>query len=177
MTDNKYTKGKNQRFREQGRWLYWIDESHMAATETDGYWDQIAGDFDADNPYFEAGQHFTVNAGVPGNFHQAEFVLVGLRKVLIRQPTFTNDGVPMAGDYRKRPVVRRITEWMFFSYDAASPARPEEKKPEYIKTDGILRWNPGKKVHQVIVDDKVVFESADKNEAEAVRLGNQPIAA
>jgi len=48
----------------------------------------------------------------------------------------------------------------------ATPAVKSEVKSE-PKTEAKLVWNPGLKVHQVKVDEKVVFESADKQEAEA----------
>ena len=41
-----------------------------------------------------------------------------------------------------------------------------EKSPAGLHFQKIV-WNPGLKVHQVKVDDVVVFESADKQEAEA----------
>ena len=39
-------------------------------------------------------------------------------------------------------------------------------RPQFEK---VLKWNPGKKVHQVLLGDKVLYESKNKSEAEEYR--------
>jgi hypothetical protein len=54
----------------------------------------------------------------------------------------------------------------------------EEKEvdgPEYIKENGTVKWNPGKKVFEVRVEDQVVYATKEKPEALKIARGDQPI--
>ena len=54
----------------------------------------------------------------------------------------------------------------------------EEKEvdgPEYIKENGVVKWNPGKKVFEVRVKDQVVYATKEKSEALNIARGDQPI--
>tara|TARA_R100001244_G_scaffold130372_1_gene102462 strand:+ start:819 stop:1388 length:570 start_codon:yes stop_codon:yes gene_type:complete len=47
--------------------------------------------------------------------------------------------------------------------------------PEYIKENGTVKWNPGKKVFEVRVEDQVVYATKEKPEALKIARGDQPI--
>ena len=164
----KLIKGGHGRFRSQGIWHYWI-EGIKEDAEQEGYWDQQSSDFNAENPFYESGQEFVVMAGLPGNFSRATFMIIGVKKISVREPTIDN---PSPG-YFKRPVVCRLSEWVHYTMDSKPTIVPVEPKPIYIKADGEVKWNPGKKEHEVLVDGAVVFSSADKAQALAVASGDR----
>tara|TARA_R110000803_G_scaffold95011_2_gene162762 strand:+ start:113 stop:595 length:483 start_codon:yes stop_codon:yes gene_type:complete len=55
----------------------------------------------------------------------------------------------------------------------------EEEKipdaPKYIKEDGTSKWNPGRKAYQVIVNGEVVYETPEKQLAQQIARGDQPV--
>lgn len=53
--------------------------------------------------------------------------------------------------------------------------KPEEDRDEFIKGSGEVKWNPGVRRHQVILDGEVVAESKDKSEAAAMARGDIPL--
>lgn len=66
---------------------------------------------------------------------------------------------------------------------ALTAPEPEQAASEvfeqenYVSGSGEVKWNPGIKKHEVIVDGEPVFASKDKEEAQAVCRGDQPIPA
>ena len=46
---------------------------------------------------------------------------------------------------------------------------------EYIKGSGTVKWNPGKKKHEVLVDGQVVGAFKDKGEAQSYARGDAPL--
>lgn len=61
--------------------------------------------------------------------------------------------------------------------DTAAAKPPKAPVEKYIPADGEVRWNPGKKEHEVFADGKAVFSSADKAEAQAVARGDKALEA
>lgn len=68
----------------------------------------------------------------------------------------------VTSDNQYNPVTKTI-----FSRKAEMIGRWWEKSDENIneKINAEVKWNPGKKVHQVIEDGKVIYENADKEQA------------
>ena len=52
---------------------------------------------------------------------------------------------------------------------------PKAEGPEYIKGEGRVEWNFGKKSYTVFEDGKEVYQTSKKAEANAVARGDQPI--
>lgn len=59
----------------------------------------------------------------------------------------------------------------------AEPASPAEPREEYVKAQGEVRWNPGKRLHEVVVSGEAVCGTPDKDLALAIARGDEPIAA
>jgi len=57
--------------------------------------------------------------------------------------------------------------------------QPEKEKapaaPIYIKEDGTVKWNLGRKVYQVVVKGEVVYETPEKQLAQQIARGDQPV--
>jgi len=92
--------------------------------------------------------------------HYAEY-LVYDRRTQIRRIE-VNDSEPRQIDDVSFSVMR-MAEW--------KDTPLAEKKPEAIPfgNNVDIRWNPGKKVHQILVNGEVVQETVDKDEAERIK--------
>jgi len=129
---------------------------------------------DPGRPEFEGGRRFWVYLGQsgdaernrPSDFWMAEYVLVGFEKIVAEV-----DGVPA----RYKPIVARITEWRRFG-TAPGVVAPEPKAEQYVKGEGVVQWNVGKRAYDVIVNDHVVASSADKQIATEMAAGARPLA-
>ena len=75
----------------------------------------------------------------------AEFVVVGIKKIVTQAANEHSSGA-----FIWRPVVKRRTDWEYYSLT---------QKPT-------IRWNPGKKLHEVVLNDEVLFSTESKSEAE-----------
>lgn len=62
-----------------------------------------------------------------------------------------------------------------FPEQKAPEPEPEEKAPAFTPADGEVKWNPGKKRHEVVAMGSVVGWSKDKAEAEAMARGDVPL--
>lgn len=84
-----------------------------------------------------------------------EFVVISEMESL---QTTDNAYTPMTKAVVSRKV-EQIGDWVYFN-------GKEEKIQENPVKTATIKWNPGKKVHQIVVDDEVVYESSNKAEAE-----------
>ena len=155
-----------------GTWKYWV-EDEVSEIDADGYFDSRAGDLCDPNPIHMIGRKATVYKGTYQDYVRAEFEVVGFKWVYHRPPTQDN----LAGDKKQVPIVKRTSDWLHWSNETGFRPAPALEVPKFIRGDGEVKWNPGKKVHEVILNDAVVFASADKAEATAVALGNKSLAA
>ena len=66
----------------------------------------------------------------------------------------SNPYQPMTKTLSKRKA-EIIGDWISFG---------EEEKPKKETNQAQIHWNPGKKVHQLKIDDEVIYENADKEQ-------------
>lgn len=65
---------------------------------------------------------------------------------------------------------------MKFDQPEAEEAAPVEEKPAgFVQGTGEVKWNAGKKAHEVHVDGAVVFSTKDKDLAHSVARGDVPV--
>jgi len=149
--------------------VFWTEYSPEQIDGNAEFFSPVAGELGAQagDPYSTNGALFRVFCGKPWeNYAVATFMVERVIKVVDKP------GTPEVQErFHWRPVVRRIDDWLHTG--EAKPAAPEVEPPreEYVREDGQVKWNPGKKVHEVIVDDAVVFSSAVKQEALDVATG------
>jgi len=102
--------------------------------------------------------------------HECEFRVTRAQTVMVQ------DDEERTSQKTIYEVVRK-TEW----WAAPSAALEIAKAPivptreRYVPATGVVRWNLGQKVHEVVIGDKVVFATADKARALAVANGDVPI--
>jgi len=140
----KLKKGDNRRLIE-GTWHFWGDHTPEQVDGNPVYFDKVVEDLRSNDPWSSCGTTFKLLLGRPGDFLMAEFVVVDVKKVVTQR---ASDTATEASFFR--PVVKRVTDWIDCRRDT-----------------GAVRWNPGKKVHEVVMGDQVLFASPDKAEAEA----------
>ena len=78
-----------------------------------------------------------------------------------------------------RTVDFRATSDVVDFSESLSLEEPEEEDtpdaPKYIKEDGTVKWNLGRKVYQVVVKGEVVYETPEKQLAQQIARGDQPV--
>jgi len=91
-------------------------------------------------------------------FASGEFMVTMADEALVTSnPDSRNPNTKMVSHLKSEMV----GEWFVTSFiDERDPARKQDVK----KLDAEVKWNPGVKRHQVIVDNEVVFESEDKSD-------------
>lgn len=72
-----------------------------------------------------------------------------------------------------RPLSMHITR--FHMKREEEPTPEKEKREEFIKGSGEVKWNPGKKTHEVLINEKVVESFKNKDEAIAFARGDSPV--
>ena len=167
--DTRLKQGDNRRLIE-GTWHLWGDHTPNHVDGNEGYFDRVVENFRSGDPMSESGTTFKLFLGKPGEFITAEFILIGIKKIVTQEATTENPAI-----FFHRPIVKRLTEWAEYNMSASQVPVPEKKPEIYIKTDGRVIWNPGKQTHQVLVDGEVVYESADKQEAIEIANGSRTL--
>ncbi len=84
--------------------------------------------------------------------------------------TTDNPYQPMTKTIYTREV-KQIGDWWVNSL----PETEKKGPAQMIATRPKVTWNPGKKMHQVKLDDKVVYETPDKELAHQIADGKTPI--
>lgn len=102
----------------------------------------------------------------------ADFVIVG--KTLERKRIETERSEQVV-DIVNFTIERRTDWWQPKAETAAAAEKVTEPERRFIQGDGEVKWNLGKKVYQVMLGDLVVFETADKAEAQSIASGSAPI--
>jgi len=147
MIKAKMRKGNNRRLMGEALHL-WEEHSPEEVDGNPRYFDNVITDIvDRENndPQSSAGVTFRVLLGDPVNkYHWADFMAYGVHK------TTDANGIH---DYRL--LYERMTDWRLVDVEAMRSGERTE-----------VRWNPGKKQHEVLRGGEVIFASADKEEAE-----------
>lgn len=84
--------------------------------------------------------------------------------------TSDNQYYPMTKTVYSREA-KRVGDWWTAGLETL------EGKPVRVVNDGAasVTWNPGRKMHQVKIDGKIVYETHDKEEANKIASGEIPI--
>ena len=168
----KLTKGMESIKGQDGIWRYWVDDD-PSETEKPDYFDMKAGDLCDENPVHMIGRKVEVYRGTWLDYVWAEFRVSGFDWRYLRPPSLDNPH----GLKKLFPKLKRTTEWDKVGNPVTLKPSAPQPAQQFVSARGTVRWNPGKKLHQVLVDNKVVFESADKDAANEVALGNKELAA
>lgn len=72
--------------------------------------------------------------------------------------------------------VKRFDSFFTHIDNMNKPKEPEPVQEEkYIPTDGVVKWNPGKKKYDVLVDGACVASVANKEEAQSIAKGESAL--
>ncbi len=81
-----------------------------------------------------------------------------------------------------RPLVNKITTFPERNYLhehkqdlKTTEAHELESREEYIKEDGVAKWNPKKKVYEIFQGDIIIHATRDKTQADAIARGDKPV--
>ena len=117
--------------------------------ENPTYFDKVITDIldrEMKDPYSAAATPFRLSVGNPlRDFHTAEFMAWGVEK------TVSEVGIP---SYHL--LWERVSEWKHVNIDQLKMVKGERR----------IRWNRGRQMHEVLEDGRVIFASADKEEAQ-----------
>jgi len=74
-------------------------------------------------------------------------------------------------------IMVKMTHEREFEFDTSEKKVNKNVEPieEFIKGDGTVVWNPGRRRFDVVVDGNVVAWSADKQMAQSIARGDAPI--
>jgi hypothetical protein len=73
--------------------------------------------------------------------------------------------VQMKGEWWSNPHIE----------EPAIPVAPGGGREDYVTADATVRWNLGKKMHEVLIGDAVVYATPDKDLAHRIAAGDEPI--
>ena len=99
--------------------------------------------------------------------HEASFRITAAVETQIGQDDDYGSRVRPQTNYQ----IERMTDWW------SSSLAPVEGTPAIASSETEVKWNPGRKLFEVIVDGKVVGTDRDKNRALALASEPQPVAA
>ena len=156
-----------------GAWHLWTEFSPDEIDGNVGFFDPVADNLGSQSgdQYTTNGSFFYVYCGKPWeDFIMAQFMVARVVKVV---------DMPGTPEVQERahwhPMVKRMGDWVHTGVVPKKAPAVVAPRENYVSGDGVVEWNPGKKVHEVIVDKTVVFASAVKQEARDVAAGNKPV--
>ena len=124
-----------------------------------------------------AGDRLTVqvmNEAKDTLYHQAEFLVIAAVE--------TQQGVQDDYGSRLRPQthyqIQRWTPWKSSSLAPVEIAPEPERVPEtYVDGEGEVKWNPGRRVHEIVVAGSVVatVPQGEKDRALRIAAGSEPL--
>jgi len=102
------------------------------------------------------------------NHEGTELLIDGLFVVANELSSLQTTGMDHATNTKE--VIKRkaeqIGDWRYFNGYSESP---EDETVTQVTEKATIKWNPGKKVHEVIVGGESVYETSDKNLAQEQR--------
>ena len=152
----------------------WENHSPEDVDSSPDYFDRIITriiDTDVGNPYSDIGNTFFVFLGDPkGDYKWAEFMAHGVEKT-----------VSQFGPPEFRLQWERVSRWRDrpLPNNLKAAQKPKEVKPvndeKYIAEDGVVKWNPGKKLFDIYAGGEIVATHRDRGVADRIASGDLPL--
>lgn len=104
--------------------------------------------------------------------YSADFVIVSAVEAMKRIVDERGERTANITDYK----VVQDTEWKSYA-EAPEPVyeAPELDPERYVPGEAEAKWNPGKKTYEIKIGDKVLATERDKDRAEAMAAGSEPL--